>query len=132
MSKNEHWFSEVGDSKESLFGVVFVLEEEINNFHYGSAFIRGAVNIEDRDGFREFKEMELGTFGIVLINKLSGCTTAYQSTSRLDFSGIHSFKFHLQLKRIGLSCYDELGWKSSLPFWLRLRVEQRCWSRRQR
>ena len=52
VSKNEFLFSKVGDSKESMFKVGFVLEYEINNLHYGSTFIRGAINFEDRNGLR--------------------------------------------------------------------------------
>jgi hypothetical protein len=110
----------------------FVLEYEIDNFYYSSIFIRGTINIEDRDRFGEFKETELGTFGIVSVNELSGCTTVYQGISRFDFSSIHSFKFYFQLKIIGLSlhsCNDELGWKL---FQARFRMEQRSQSRRQR
>ena len=79
--------------------------------------------------------MELGTFGVVLVNKLSSCTTVYQHISRLDFSGLHSLKFHLQLKRIGLSlssCNDEFGQKFSLPFQMCFWMKQRGQSRGQR
>jgi hypothetical protein len=63
----------------------FVLEYEINNFHYSSIFIRGTINIKDRDRLGELKETELGTFGIVLVNELSGCTTVYQGISRFNY-----------------------------------------------
>ena len=42
-----------------------------------SAFVRGAVDIEDRNGFGEFKETEPGTFGIVSVDKFSGSTTVH-------------------------------------------------------
>jgi hypothetical protein len=111
VSKNKLLFSEVGNCKKSLFRVGLVLEYEINNFHYRSVFIGSAINIEDRNWFKEFKETELKTSGIVLVNKFSSSTTVNQGTSRLDLSDICSFKFHLQLKRIGLflcSCNNKL------------------------
>jgi hypothetical protein len=94
VSENELLFSKVKDCEKSLFRIGFVLEYEINNFCYSSIFIRGTINIEDRNRFGEFKEMESGTFGIVSVNELSSCITVYQGISRLDFSSIHSFKFH--------------------------------------
>ena len=78
--ESELLLSKVGDGKESPFRVRFAPEYEVNDLCYGSIFIRGAINIEDRDGFREFKETELGTFGIVSVNKLSA---APQSTKAL-------------------------------------------------
>jgi hypothetical protein len=77
VSENELLFSEVGDCKKCLFRMGFVPEYEINNLHYSSIFIRGTINIEDRNRFGEFKEMESETFAIVLVNELSGCTTVY-------------------------------------------------------
>jgi hypothetical protein len=133
VSENELLFSKVRDCKKSPFGMGFVLEYEIHNFYYSSIFIRSTINIEDRDRFGEFKEMESGTFGIVSVNELASCTTVYQGINRLNFSSIHSFKFHSQLKRIGLSlhsCNDKLGWKSSLPFWAGFRMEWTSRSRR--
>ena len=53
VSEDELLLSKVGDSKEGTFGVGFVPEYDMNNFHYGSAFIRGAINIEDRNGLGE-------------------------------------------------------------------------------
>jgi hypothetical protein len=94
VSKSKLLFSKVGDCKKSLFRMGFVPEYEIDNFCYSSVFIRSTIDIEDRDRFGEFKEMKLGTFGIVSVNELSGCTTVYQGISRLDFSSICSFKFH--------------------------------------
>jgi hypothetical protein len=100
VSENEFLLSEVGDSEQSAFRVVFVPKHEINNFRYGSIFIGGAIDIEDRDGFGKFKETEAGTLSIVSINELSSCTTVHQSTSRLDFSSIRSLKLHFQFKRV--------------------------------
>ena len=77
MSQDELLFSEVGDGEQGLFRVIFVPEDEINNFRYGSGFIRGAVDIKDGNGFGEFKEMEPRTFSIVSVDKLSGSTTVY-------------------------------------------------------
>jgi hypothetical protein len=54
VSENELLFSEVGDCKKCLFGMGFVLEYEINNFHYSSVFIRDTIDIEDRDRFGKF------------------------------------------------------------------------------
>jgi hypothetical protein len=54
VSKNELLFSEVGDCKKCPFGMGFVPEYEIDNFHYSSVFISGTIHIEDRNRFGEF------------------------------------------------------------------------------
>ena len=70
-------------------------EDEFLFSNLGPAFTRGTINIEDRDGFREFEETELRALSIVPTNEPSGCTTVYQGTSRLDFSSICSLELHL-------------------------------------
>jgi hypothetical protein len=73
VSKNELLFSKVGDCEKSPSGMGFVPGYKIDNFRYSSIFIWSTINIKDRDRFGEFKETESGTFGMVLVNELSGC-----------------------------------------------------------
>jgi hypothetical protein len=54
-----------------------ITEYEIYNFRYGSILIRGAIYIEDRDGFRKLEETEPRTFGVVSVYKVSGGTAVY-------------------------------------------------------
>ena len=53
--------------------MVFVAEDEVNYFGHSSGLVRSAVDLENGDGFREFKESEPGAFCVVSVNELSGC-----------------------------------------------------------
>jgi hypothetical protein len=57
--------------------MIFVSEYEVNNFCHCSILIGNTINIEHRDRLGKFKESESGVFGIITVNKLSGCTTVY-------------------------------------------------------
>ena len=53
--------------------MVFVAEDEVDYFGYSSGLVRSSVDVEDGDGFREFKESEPGAFCLVSVNELSSC-----------------------------------------------------------
>ena len=93
MSQDELLFSEDGDCEQGPFRVVLVPKHEVYNFSNSPGFVRGTVDIEDRDGGGKFKEIEPRAFGIVAVNKFSSRSTVYQGINRLDISGIHCLKF---------------------------------------
>src|SRR3981189_1278428 len=106
-----------GDCKLGSLCMAFVAQYDICDFSDGSCFVRGSIDVVDRDGRGEATGGDVVQTDILSVDEKPGGTAVDEPTGVAPHRGVRRLNFNVDVERVVTwgRCDDEFLWQTTLP-----------------